>query len=325
MARLPSFTAPFWSLSLSYVATIRRPHRRGSRNPNPSLRHALPAVPMLLRAHTAPAHTNTGCAAPSGRAPSAAACRVGTPKAARGARAPAQLCLQRRGSRLHAAHLPARRAVGDAVGMAAATQDRCLLTTSITATSVPAALDELREAEQAGADIVELRLDCLDVFDATKDLPSLLAGTRLPAIATLRASWEGGKYKGTEEARVRALWHAVELGAAFVDVELKAAAPFFAAAPPGWKRDASRTRFILSSHNYAETPSLEDLRETHRAAVAAGADIVKIATTSTSITDVQRLEALLSHEKGRPTIALGMGEAGLVRHASHTKHAGAAA
>jgi len=196
---------------------------------------------------------------------------------------------------------------------AAPARSACLLTTSITATNVPAALEELREAREAGADVVELRLDCLEAFDAVADLPALLKGTELPVVATLRASWEGGKYRGSEEARLRALWRAVELGVAFVDVELKAAAQFFAAAPQGWTRAACRTRFILSSHNYATTPSLEALQETHRAAVAAGADVVKIATTCALITDVSRLEALLALQKERPTIALGMGEAGLVR------------
>ena len=189
----------------------------------------------------------------------------------------------------------------------------CLLTTSITATTVQAALVELQEAEAAGADVVELRLDFLQGLQPATDLSALLAGTKLPAIVTYRPNWEGGKYEGAEEARLRALWLAVELKAAYVDVELKAAAPFFAASPQGWQRGKSGTRFILSSHNYRETPSVEDLRALHARAVAAGADIVKIATTAQRIIDVARLETLLSQERDKPTIALGMGEAGLVR------------
>jgi len=188
----------------------------------------------------------------------------------------------------------------------------CLLTTSITATTVQAALVELQEAEAAGADVVELRLDFLQGFQPATDLPALLAGTKLPAIVTYRPNWEGGKYEGVEDARLRALWLAVELKAAYVDVELKAAAPFFAASPQGWQRSTNGTRFILSSHNYSETPSVEDLRALHARAVAAGADIVKIATTAQRIVDVARLEALLSQERDKPTIALGMGEPGLV-------------
>lgn len=198
-------------------------------------------------------------------------------------------------------------------GASAAQSSTCLLTTSITATTVQAALVELREAEAAGADVVELRLDFLEGFEPAADLPTLLAGTKLPAIVTYRPNWEGGKYAGAEEARLRVLWLASELKAAFVDVELKAAASFFAASPQGWQRGKGVTRFILSSHNYSETPALDDLRALHARAVAAGADIVKIATTAQRIVDIARLESLLSTERGKPTIALGMGEAGLVR------------
>ena len=39
--------------------------------------------------------------------------------------------------------------------------------------------------------------------------------------STLRPAWEGGRYTGPEAPRLTALRHAVEAGAAFVDVELK--------------------------------------------------------------------------------------------------------
>jgi len=203
------------------------------------------------------------------------------------------------------------------VAAALATPERCLLTTSVTATTLPAALCELREAAQSGADLVELRLDCISSFVSARDLPVLLEGSPLPVIVTCRASWEGGRpFSGTEEERLSTLWEAVALDVAYVDVELKAAAQFFALAPHWWARETSRTRFILSSHNYEHTPSEGELEFLHSAAVAAGADIVKIATTCHRITDVERLEAFLATCGQRKlTIALGMGEYGLVRKA----------
>jgi 3-dehydroquinate dehydratase/shikimate dehydrogenase len=161
---------------------------------------------------------------------------------------------------------------------------------------------------------VELRLDLLCKLDAQHDLPVLLAGTRLPVIVTLRAKWEGGgpHFCGTEESRLQALWLAVSLGAAFVDVELKASSDFFSLAPIGWTKTHTRTRFILSSHDFIETPSLAILNDIHAAAVSAGADIVKIATTCLSILDIERLETLLATHKEFPTAALGMGQDGLV-------------
>ena len=190
----------------------------------------------------------------------------------------------------------------------------------MTATTVSGALEELREAESCGADVVELRLDFLPSFDE-KALAQLLAATTLPLIATLRASWEGGQpFSGTEEERLTALWSAVTLGVAFVDVELAAARRFFALAPAGWQRHGgSTTRFILSSHNYERTPPLAELAEIHRSAVQCGAHIVKIATHCQSVLDVERLEKLLSSHTSIPTIALGMGESGLVRPSLSTR------
>ena len=191
--------------------------------------------------------------------------------------------------------------------------ERCLLTTSVTATTVAGALEELTEARHVGADVAELRLDYLAGFDADRDLAALISGSPLPVIVTFRPTWEGGNYGGPEEPRLAALWRAVQLGAAYVDVELKAASQFFASTPQRLERSATSTKVILSSHNYVETPSLEELRSIHRLAVKAGADIVKIAAMCQCITDVHRLVALLAEERTRPTIALGMGEAGQVR------------
>lgn len=52
-------------------------------------------------------------------------------------------------------------------------------------------LEEAKEALAAGADVVEIRLDYLDSFDAEHDLPVLLEGCPLPAVVTYRPDWEG--------------------------------------------------------------------------------------------------------------------------------------
>jgi 3-dehydroquinate dehydratase type I len=184
--------------------------------------------------------------------------------------------------------------------------------TSVTATTLEAALQELRDAETCGADVVELRLDYLASVDE-QSLPQLLAASSLPLIATRRASWEGGRpFNGTELERLETLWSAVRIGVAFVDVELAAADRFFALAPVGWSRESSPTRIILSSHNFESTPSLAALTEIHRTAVECGAHIVKIATHCRSVMDVECLAALLASHSNMPTIALGMGESGMV-------------
>lgn len=176
------------------------------------------------------------------------------------------------------------------------------------------ALGEINQAVESGADIVELRIDFLRSFNAARDIRVLLDACPVPCIVTYRPAWEGGQYEGEEEPRLAALWTAVECGAAYIDCELLAAGEFFAAAPEG-TRERSATQIILSSHNYENVPSEEELAKIHAQCVAAGADIVKIAAMVNDVTQVARLESLLAGAKcfsGQDTIVLGMGEAGQV-------------
>ena len=54
-------------------------------------------------------------------------------------------------------------------------------------------------------------------------------------------------------------------------------------------------KLIVSSHNYENTPSAEELADLVAQIQATGADIVKIATTATEIVDVARMFQTLVH------------------------------
>ena len=54
-------------------------------------------------------------------------------------------------------------------------------------------------------------------------------------------------------------------------------------------------KLIVSSHNYVNTPSAEELADLVAQIQATGADIVKIATTATEIVDVARMFQILVH------------------------------
>ena len=56
-------------------------------------------------------------------------------------------------------------------------------------------------------------------------------------------------------------------------------------------------RVIVSSHNYQNTPSLEDLNDLAVSIQRAGADIVKIVTTAVDITDVARMFHITSNSQ----------------------------
>ncbi len=146
------------------------------------------------------------------------------------------------------------------------------------------------------ADLAELRLDLMQEFD----LPALLADRPLPVIITCRPPREGGRWPGSEAARLKLLRQAAQLGADYVDLEGDAAAvlPQF---------DRSRTRIILSQHNFAAMPN--DLAAQAAALWAAGADVVKVVGMAHSLTDCARAVQVLAAAR-RPTIALAMGAPG---------------
>lgn len=58
-------------------------------------------------------------------------------------------------------------------------------------------------------------------------------------------------------------------------------------------------KVIVSNHNYQNTPSAEDLGNLVAIIQAAGADIVKIATTALDITDVARVFQITVHSQVR--------------------------
>ncbi len=71
------------------------------------------------------------------------------------------------------------------------TSGKTLLCTSVTASTFEQALDEIRQISEAGADLIELRLDMLTDFNAEKHLQQMLNETDTPKLVTMRPTWEG--------------------------------------------------------------------------------------------------------------------------------------
>ncbi|XP_068462451.1 bifunctional 3-dehydroquinate dehydratase/shikimate dehydrogenase, chloroplastic-like isoform X3 [Phaseolus vulgaris] len=101
-------------------------------------------------------------------------------------------------------------------------------------------------------------------------------------------------YDGDENKRLDALRLAMELGADYIDVELQVAHAFYDSIRG---KTFNKTKVIVSSHNYQLTPSIEDLGNLVARIQATGADIVKIATTATDITDVARMFQIMVHSQ----------------------------
>ncbi|XP_044498289.1 bifunctional 3-dehydroquinate dehydratase/shikimate dehydrogenase, chloroplastic-like [Mangifera indica] len=193
-----------------------------------------------------------------------------------------------------------------------------LLCTPLMGTTVDQMLIEMRKAKEIGADIVEIRLDCLRNFNPRQDLEILIKQSPLPTLVTYRPIWEGGQYEGDENKRQDALRLAMEFGASYIDVELEVAHDFNMSIS-GKKPD--NFKVIVSSHNFHNTPSSEAIGNLVARIQATGADIVKIATTALDITDCARIFQIMVHSQ-IPTIGIVMGERGLISRLLGPKYGG---
>jgi 3-dehydroquinate dehydratase/shikimate dehydrogenase len=150
-----------------------------------------------------------------------------------------------------------------------------------------------RDAATVG-DMVELRLD--GVRDV--DVAGALQGRRVPAVVTCRASWEGGKFDGSEDERRAILRRAVEAGAEFVDVEWRAGFDDVIALDP--------SRVVVSFHDFTGVPA--GLADRVAAMRGTGAETIKVAYAANRLCDTLPLRAIA---QAGDAVVVGMGEPGV--------------
>ncbi|KVH92227.1 Aldolase-type TIM barrel [Cynara cardunculus var. scolymus] len=158
--------------------------------------------------------------------------------------------------------------------------------------SVEQMVSDMYQAKVEGADLVELRLDCLKEFNHQQDLQTLLRRKPLPVAVVYRPKWEGGLYEGDENSRLEALLLAKDLGAEYVDFELQVAYDIME------KRKFSQQKsckIIVSCFVDGVTSLKEDLSHLITRMQSTGADIIKLVTSATDITELSRIFHLLSH------------------------------
>jgi 3-dehydroquinate dehydratase/shikimate dehydrogenase len=182
------------------------------------------------------------------------------------------------------------------------------LIVSITADNWPEMLRDAANALARGADLAELRLDRLKTpgEERLAALPDTLHGR---AILTLRPVDEGGEYDGDERQRLHVLAGLAAGASAYVDLEF---ARVFSHSHQTLVADLARAArgIILSSHDLAGVPA--DLDERYRRMCAwPQASAVKLAWPVRSADECFAALDLL-HNAIKPTIAIGMGEAGLL-------------
>ena len=91
------------------------------------------------------------------------------------------------------------------------------LCVSILPKNLTEGLNLIEKAEEAGCDLIEVRLDC---FQNYHDLDVLSSHSKVPTIATNRPSNLQGHFFGSESERQRSLFIAAKNGFEYVDVDL---------------------------------------------------------------------------------------------------------
>lgn len=132
-------------------------------------------------------------------------------------------------------------------------------------------------------DVVEIRLDAMAEPDVAQCCRLFLKSL----LFTNRPIWEGGAFNGVEDERVRPLFAAVDLQAAYVDFELRADPQLRSQLLQAMQ--SSSTRMILSWHDFTSTPTAKELTEILGQMMDSGAHIGKIVTTAHTSADVLRV------------------------------------
>ncbi|ODT99246.1 MAG: shikimate dehydrogenase [Planctomycetes bacterium SCN 63-9] len=156
-------------------------------------------------------------------------------------------------------------------------------------------LEEWKAAAEAGADLVELRLDCLrrDV-----DLKRILKVRHTPIVCTIRRTADGGLWRGQEEKRQQLLREAIVLGVDYVDIEVDIAPEI---------RRYGKTKRIVSYHNMQAMP--EDLDDVVYRCEELDPDIIKIAVQTKTLAEASQVLRYATTAKF-PAITIAMGEIG---------------
>ena len=155
---------------------------------------------------------------------------------------------------------------------------------------------EIQEAAKRGARLIELRLDFLK---KAPDFHRLLLDKPCPMIATVRRPEDGGRWTGTEDARLTLLRQCIVGGFDWVDLETDIADSI---------RRFKDVKRIISYHNLRELPS--DLEKIHERMCQQDGDVVKLAVRAQQPSDNLRILDLVRGSP-KPTVGLCMGDLGM--------------
>jgi len=176
-------------------------------------------------------------------------------------------------------------------------------------------IDEMRDAAERAAeaaDLIELRLDCLDDVEAASRVLDDAGSFSRPLIFTLRSAEQGGHSSVDYDGR-RRFWSSLKPPATdcLFDVEYDLVRDLSSAASLH-PLDADWKQVICSHHDFKGVPP--DLEKIYEAMAATPAGIIKIAVQANDPIDCLPIFNLLerARREHRELIAITMGPAGIM-------------
>ena len=149
---------------------------------------------------------------------------------------------------------------------------------SILPKTITEALNLIDRAEQAGANIIEVRLDGIQKHER---LTELSEHGSLQKIATNKLKRYRGQFKGSEHEQKQILLRAARDGFEYVDIELSATNL------REFTTEVSEqgAKPIVSYHDFDHSLEIAELSKVLEQEIASGAETCKIVTTANSIED----------------------------------------
>ncbi len=177
--------------------------------------------------------------------------------------------------------------------------DKTLICVPIFEKKYESVIQSAENSIEAGADIVEFRIDAMD-HPNPDDVLNIIKDIKHPLIATNRRIDEGGFFKGSEAERTEILLEAAK-HADIIDVELETDLDQMN------KIIKVSKSSIISYHDFVKTPQVDVLLEVVNRERKLG-DLAKFAVMPNNISDTLVVLNVLSQVE--KTIGISMGELG---------------
>ncbi|GEM_PF-2831444 len=190
-----------------------------------------------------------------------------------------------------------------------------LIACSIPTRDVDTAIEKAELAYELGADLVEFRIDYLNVINCEEyvnAVNTIVKNFPRPKIITLREVSEGGVREIDHKIKLKVLKELQNIEGTFVDIELEFYTKF-----EQYLRDLKYSGLIISKHYIYDRPSARELAYVYdRSRCVPNVDLIKVASVVAGKQDVLLLiDFLLTHQRDEPpyVTVLPMGNVAHIR------------